>query len=203
MKTPDYIESSVWYREVINDPYQTIAGFFDYAPLPSHREHLSLMFRAACSFKIWKYSSAAEFMYFMERLESVVNAAYLIHKLKKKSPLMIEKNNAFDPNLYSTSHAFYTDWDYFPRMLSFPEFADPYKVINHFFKSYSLQEWKEILKEFAYYALSNSNLQELSDFPCIFILYELLTKLTEALHLIDVREVNHVGGFIKNRRPGR
>jgi hypothetical protein len=30
-----------------------------------------------------------------------------------------------------------------------------------------------------------------------------LTKLVEAIHLIDVREINHIGGNIKNRQKER
>lgn len=36
-----------------------------------------------------------------------------------------------------------------------------------------------------------------------FSIYLHLTKLIEVAHLIDVREINHVGGRVKNRLPVR
>ncbi|MCG7859840.1 hypothetical protein MD537_22870, partial [Flavihumibacter sediminis] len=48
------------------------------------------------------------------------------------------------------------------------------------------------------YSLRSMNLLELEDIRPLSLYFQ-LTKLVEAAHLIDVREVNHVGGHVKNR----
>jgi hypothetical protein len=48
------------------------------------------------------------------------------------------------------------------------------------------------------YSLRSMNLLELEDIRPLSLYFQ-LTKLVEAAHLIDVREVNHVGWHVKNR----
>ena len=55
-----------------------------------------------------------------------------------------------------------------------------------------MHDWEEMVD----CALSqNSGEQELE----MIAVYTRLSKLVEAAHLINVREVNHIGGMLKNR----
>ena len=138
-------------------------------------------------------------MWFLERLESGINAAYLINKEKKKSPLSIGKDDVFNPNLYCSWHADQGEWDFFPRSLSLKEYIDPYLVFKRFFKYLTLAEWKDELRELMEFALGKTSFSEACvDFDTLQIYFH-LTKLVEAAHLIDVREITHIGGRIKNR----
>jgi len=202
-KQPEYLESSLWYREEISDPYQVIAEFFSAADVVSHRKNIRDAIKAACSDYICNKRNPGDLLYDFKLLESVINAAYLLNKEKKKSPLTINKDNLFNPNLYCGWHADLTEWDYLPRMLSLKEYINPYLVFKRFFKYLTLAEWKRELNYILEYALGRKSLGEAGiEFDTLPIYFH-LTKLIEAAHLIDVREVNHIGGTIKNRLKER
>ena len=200
---PEYLASSLWYKEEITDPYQTIAEFFSAADVVSHKKTIKAAISAAWSNRIWRKKNPGDLLYDFKLLESVINAAYLLNKEKKKSPLRIGSDNAFNPNLYCGWHHGLTEWDYFPRMLTFKEYANPYVVFKRFFKFLSLAEWKRELNDILEYALVNTSFSDIGlEFNTLQIIIH-LTKLVEAVHLIDVREINHIGGNIKNRQKER
>jgi hypothetical protein len=198
-KQPEYLESSVWYREEIFDPYQVIAGFFSAADVVSHKKSIKNAIIAACSDQICNKKDPSGLMWHFELLESVINAAFIINKEKKQSPLSINNNDLFNPNLFCGWDRGLTAWDFFPRALSLKEYIDPYLVFKRFFKLLTLSEWKRELKDILDHALGITSFAEAGiDFNCLPI-YLNLTKLIEAVHLIDVREVNYIGDMIKNR----
>jgi len=195
----DYIDTSIWYKEEITDPYQVIAEFFAAADVASHRKDIKDAIKAACSGHSWSKKNPGDLLFHFEKLESVINAAYLINKEKKKSPLSIGKDDLFNPNLFCSWHADLTAWDFFPRSLSLKEFIDPYLVFKRFFKYLSLPEWKRELHDIVEYSLVETSFSEACiDFDTLPIYFH-LTKLVEAAHLIDVREITHIGGIIKSK----
>jgi hypothetical protein len=195
----EYIETSIWYREEIKDPYQIFAEYFSGADLVSQKKTVKTALNAAGSNHIWNKRNPGDLIYSFGQLESVINAAYLINKEKKKSPLSIENDSLHDPNLYRGWIGGLTDWDYFPRILSLKQYKDPYVVFKRFFKSQSLAEWKSDLRAISEYALVMTSLSETGIHMDTLAVYIYLTKLIEAAHLIDVREVTHIEGYIKNR----
>lgn len=72
------------------------------------------------------------------------------------------------------------------------------RVFKRFFRFQEITNWKEQLQLLMDYSLRSMNLLELEDIRPLSLYFQ-LTKLVEAAHLIDVREVNHVGGHVKNR----
>ena len=192
----DYLETSCWYRDIITDPYQVIAEFFSFATIDFYRKRIKGMLLSIHRNKIYHKDAPGEVLFDFKMLESVINAAYLISKEKKQSPLIIGMNDLFNKNLYCGRHTNCDQWDYFPRTLSKKEYIDPYLTFKLFFKYQKLETWKQDLQTILSYALAkNSDGVELD----LLSIYFHLTKLVEAAHLIDVREITHVGGFIKNR----
>jgi len=200
---PEYLATSLWYKEEIHDPYQTIAEFFSAADVVSHKKTIKAAIGAALSDHICNKKNPGDLLYYFKLLESVVNAAYLLNQEKKKSPLRIGKDNAFNPNLFCGWHAGMTEWDYFPRMLSFKEYNDPYVVFKRFFKFLSLAEWKREFNDKLEYVLVTTSFWDAGIVANSLSIFIHLTKLIEAVHLIDVREINHIGGNIKNRQKDR
>ena len=198
-KHDEYLSTSLWYRERITDPYQTIAEFFSFADVASQRKHIITMLKVACSGHSWRKTDPGDLLYHLKIIESVINAAFLINKEKKQSPLDITQKDIFNPNLFCGRHAHNGEWDYFPRVLSFKEFSNPYLAFTHFFKYLALSEWKSQLQEILQYALVEDSLFASGTDMDILSIYIYLIKLVEAAHLIDVREINHIGGRIKNR----
>jgi len=195
----DYIDTSIWYKNVITDPYQTIAEFFTAADIAYYRKTIKRSINVASSDKFWNITSPGDLLWFFEKLESAINAAYLINLEKKKSPISVRKEDVFNPNLYCNWHGDLAEWDFFPRSLSLKEYIDPYVAFKKFFKYLTLDEWKEQLHELMEFALGKTSFSEgCVDFDTLPIYFH-LTKLVEAAHLIDVREITHIGGSIKNR----
>jgi hypothetical protein len=195
----NYIESSIWYKEEITDPYQVIAEFFSAADLNSNRKIIKDLLFAANSEKIYNKDSPGDLLFHMKLFESLINAAYLINQEKKKSPLEIPNYELFNPNLYRGWDKDSTDWDFLPRTLSLKEYKDPYVVFKRFFKFMDLLTWKKDLQEVLDYALVKDSLFEAGVFIDCLSIYLHMTKLIEAAHLIDVRETYHIGGMIKNK----
>jgi hypothetical protein len=191
----NYLQTSLWYKEKITDPYQVIAEFFCSAGLTVYRKCIKDSLKAASGNHIWRKYNPGDLLYEFKMLESVINAAYLINKENKKSPIKIEKEGSFNPNLFCGWHVDSTQWDYFPRVLSFKEYVNPYLTFKRFFKYLSLPKWKQELQDLLEYALVETSLAEAGIEKDMLSLYLHLTKLIEAAHLIDVRETTHIGGI--------
>ena len=195
----DYLQTSLWYKEKITDPYQVIAEFFCSAGLTAYRKCIKAALGAASGKHIWRKYNPGDLLYEFKMIESVINAAYLINKENKTSPLIIKKESSFNPNLFCGWHVDSTQWDYFPRVLSFKEYVNPYLTFKRFFKYLSLPKWKQELQDLLEYALVETSLAEAGIEKDMLSLYLHLTKLIEAAHLIDVRETTHIRGHLKNR----
>ena len=196
---PEYIETSIWYKEEITDPYQTIAAFFSGADVVSHKRHIKEAIKSAASNKVCKASTPADILFHFKLVESVINAASLLNKEKKKCPISVRPDNLFNKNLYCGWHSGLTEWDFFPRALSLKEYINPYVVFKRFFKYLKLAEWKRELNDIFEYAIARESLWDAGVECDLLGIYFHLTKLIEAVHLIDVREITHIGGTIKNR----
>ncbi|GAB2656802.1 hypothetical protein GCM10027036_07830 [Flavihumibacter cheonanensis] len=194
----EYLETSVWFKDKITDPYQIIAAFFDAADIAHHRKIIKNILQVACSERCWEKQVPGHLLYEFSLLESVINAAWVLDQEKKKDPLFINPEDVFNPNLFVGWHGKLTKWDFLPRSLSYKEFANPYRVFKRFFRFQDIANWKEQLQLLMDYSLRSMNLLELEDIRPLSLYFQ-LTKLVEAAHLIDVREVNHVGGHVKNR----
>jgi hypothetical protein len=193
----DYIESSIWYTQEITDPYQVIAEFFFAGNVGSFRKGIKKAVLAAFSDKTYSRKNPGTLLWEFERIESVINAAYLINQENKKSPIIVDNHNLLNKNLYFGWEVDLTEWDFLPRVLSLKEYKDPYLAFKRFFKFKELADWKSDLHDIVDYALIRDSL--ISSDVDGFSIYFYLVKLVEAAHLIDVREINHIGGIIKNR----
>jgi hypothetical protein len=79
------------------------------------------------------------------------------------------------------------------------EYKNPYVVFKRFFKFKELPKWKSDLQDILSYALGKDTLFEAGVYIDCLSIYLHLTKLIEAAHLVDAREIYHIGGMIKNR----
>lgn len=180
-----------------------IAAVFSDDDLAGHRQYIKEMIIAACSNAIFRKDSPGDLLHFQEMLLGLLEAADAINHAGRKSPLRIGPEDFFNPNLYRGWQSGCTDWDFFPRSLSKKEFINPYVAFKRFFRHHSLPEWKKEVQEVVTYALITDSLFDLGVSIDSLSLYFYLTKLVEAAHLIDVREITHIAGHIKNRVKGR
>lgn len=195
----DYIETSIWYKDEIADPDQIIAEFFSAAGPAANRKIIRNLLFAANSTKMYNKDTPGDLLFHMRLFESLINAAYMINQQKRKSPLEISNYELFNPNLFRGWGRDTTDWDFIPHSLSLKEYTDPYVVFKRFFKFKELPKWKGDLQEILSYALGKDSLFEAGVYIDCLSIYLHLTKLIEAAHLIDVREIYHIGGMMKHR----
>jgi hypothetical protein len=195
-KTPRL--KSYWHDEGITDPYQVIAEFFSAEHLYDSRKYLTRLIDTAYSHKVWKGNNPDYVLFQFDMLESLFNAAWLIDRERETSSIVFNRSDDFNPNLFSSSETSHNAWDEMPRSLSYREYQDPYRVFRKIFRRHSLDKWLYELREITRMALRKDCYTEVSAFPSHHILHNLL-RLVEAAHLIDVREITHVGGIIKSR----
>jgi hypothetical protein len=131
----------------------------------------------------------------MRMVRSLILAAHAL-KEEKKVQLQVSDDELFNKNYYCSNLHSKNEWMEFPRALSKREFCNPYVVFKNFFKSQDLIKWLADWRDVGDSALCEFAGQlELDRLKlCTYLL-----KLVEAAHLIDVREVTHIGGHLKNR----
>jgi hypothetical protein len=59
----DYLETSLWYKQPINDPNQVIAEFFSAAALKDYRKRIKALLKAAFGKHIWRKENPGALLY--------------------------------------------------------------------------------------------------------------------------------------------
>jgi hypothetical protein len=191
----DIFETECWFYKVISDPYQVFAEAFSTAGMDFLRRFIKKILHYAEANEIYREKSPCDVLLFMRVIRSLIKAADSLKEIKK-GPVMVSEADAFNKKYYRSHYVSSNEWEEFPRFLSVKEFCNPYKEFRKFFKYQDLHAWVHDLEEIADCALSkNSGELGLE----MIAIYSHLVKLTEAAHLINVREVTHIGGMLKSR----
>ena len=178
--------------KILYPPYKTISDFFSAHSLPSAIQGLSSSLKAANREKIWKGRCPANLIYFYERLQGLLVAAYdLLDDVERRedAKLTDPSDNVWSLTEYKTYcgwHAGDTPWHFFPRHLTQKEFLDPWKALKKITRYQPLEQWKACFKEILQDALCTHAVNEDT---AILDTWLLLHKLLEALHLIEVRVI--------------
>jgi hypothetical protein len=191
----DIFETECWLYHVITDPYQVFAEAFSTAGMHFLRRFIKKILHHAEANDIYREKSPCDVLLFMRVIRSLIKAADSLKEIKK-GPIVVSEADAFNKKYYKSHYEISDEWEEFPRFLSVKEFCNPYKVFRKFFKYQDLHAWVHDLEETADCALSK-NKGELG--LEMIAIYSHLVKLTEAAHLINVREITHIGGLLKNR----
>jgi hypothetical protein len=92
MSINDYSQSELEPRklskEEIENPYEVIDNFFDYAHLPQVRDELweFLKLTVSSNYHIQPRRDRANLLHFYEKLEQLVEAVHIIHQRTKRRP---------------------------------------------------------------------------------------------------------------------
>ena len=178
----------------MNSPYQTIHSFFDCYGLVHARSMLRQIIKTADSGKILKGDMPCDILYFTEKITKLTEAVFtIINTIDHRPEIILNKDinsNSWLLTVYDDYcgwHIGDTPWDFFPRHLSKKEFLDPYRALEKFTRYRNLHQWKEVIKDLQYHALSDIPIDEFNDDKGILRTYIHLNKLIEATHLIEVR----------------
>lgn len=193
-KTNDPFETRSWALDVIADPYQVMAGCFNFTEIGTFRNLIRQVLFSAVSLKVHRKSEPSEVLLQFKVINSVMLAASELCQLKRKEGLKISFDQFMEQRLYAKPFSACPEWDYMPRALSLAEYKNPYLAFKRFFKFQQLEKWRQDVEEILDCALgSYKNDCELN----LLKIYFHLMKLMEAAHLVDVREVTHVNGYLK------
>jgi hypothetical protein len=193
--TKDLFDTQCWLFNLITDPYQVFAEAFCIAGIPHLRSFIKKVLHYAEANEIYRQESPCDVLLCMRVMRSIIKAGDSLKEIKS-GPIVIAEQDAFNKKYYCSDDLSSTKWDDFPRFLSLKEFCNPYKVLRKFFKYQKTDEWLHDLEEIVDCALSKNNGELGLEMVTI---YSHLVKLAEATHLINVREVIHIGGRLKNR----
>ncbi|XVJ64771.1 MAG: hypothetical protein HEQ40_00845 [Lacibacter sp.] len=178
----------------MNHHYQKIDNFYDIYDLPAARKMLTRSMKAACAEQVWE-QLPANVLFFTEQLTILSKAAIkIIENHDFINEVEIEPgtdNGVWMLNqyaLYCGWCKYRTPWDYFPRHLSKKEFLDPYAALQKFSAYHNSAEWKKVIANIRYYALSHESIFEVIPKTCFIGTWNQLHKLLEATHLIEVRQ---------------
>jgi len=182
--------------EDITNPYRVISHYFSWSALPAQRTSIRQIIAASIKERHWNKGHPRILIHAGERIEKLIEAAYLIQREDDKianNPSIINssevRKDVVNPELYCGWAVMFFPWDYFPRHLTKAEYINPYKALRKFFKYRSLPEWKGLMKELMDCALSPQSVYELGAYFNVIKVSTMLQKLVEAAHLIEVREL--------------
>ncbi len=194
-KNKDPFDTQCWCYRVITDPYQVCAEAFSHSELPQFRSVIKKILHYAEVDKIYKAKSPCDGLLYMKIIRSLIKAACVL-KEKKKSPIEVSKTDLFDKRYFRSHYPSVNELDEFPRSLSVKEFCNPYRAFKKIFKYQPPDKWLHDWQETVEWALAQGSGELGLD---MMEMYGYLAKLIEAAHLINLREVTHVGGILKNR----
>jgi hypothetical protein len=167
---------SVWYRKRIKNPFQVIRNFLDYSSLMSFKTNLYEILKVTSKDYFYQKGSPNSVAHHLERLESIINAAYLMNG---EDLVHIDINSkSEDSQLPSLTH------EMSHSLLTKEEILSPHKVLRSFFEYKSLKEWKKSLIEINDFALSKHPAQEWGVWIDVLPVFVHSVKLAEALYLI-------------------
>ncbi|MBO9619323.1 MAG: hypothetical protein J7539_09845 [Niabella sp.] len=194
MKNKDPFKTRCWAGLAVRDPYQVLAECFQFADIGSFRKTIRQVLLSAAKNKIHQKEEPASVLDSFKAIRSVMLAARAFCRQKKLSALLLTPEQFTDKRLYARPNADCAEWKCLPKNLSEKEYQDPYVVFYRFFKYQDIKQWRQSIEHILTYALSSCS--EDIDLD-LLKLYLHLTRLMEAAHLIDVREVLHIGGYLK------
>lgn len=151
------------------DAFTLIKEFFSYATPQEHLKAIDDFCTAALKDGYhWQHGSAANALFYSEKLELLLEAAYLIYIKPKKYPL--KKRAVAKLSVKEL-----------PVLLSAKEYQIPFLVIEQFFRRSSLLYWKELLYTCTHGVLSNGSVVEEVDSAEVLGLSNGLKRLICAL----------------------
>jgi len=172
--------------------YQSIHDFFDNYHFSAAIKETNRIFKAAAAEKAWICRWPFRPVYFMETLQQLLPAAFVLQKHGSRRDACIITSETGIPDLaqiqhYVGSHRYKQPWNNLPRHLNAAQYHDPYLAIRKFTARQTEAAWKQVCKDLAEYALSNSSMAD--QYPAAEILsFRLhLLRLIEACHLLQVR----------------
>ncbi|MET6999966.1 hypothetical protein [Chitinophaga defluvii] len=183
-----FIISSNWQKSGIKDPDKMISKVFTHYPLSSYRMFIRDVVQYVLSFQKIDYHKK-DLLHLFKMQEAAIIAASLINMEARKNPVIIKAVHLTQLDHFTIQEEEQAQWDDIPRTLSSDEVLNPYITLKYFFKHHNLKTWQMILKKLFHYSKTKKFAFQDSLLINPIATCDYLLKLTEALHLIYVREI--------------
>lgn len=178
--------------------FSCIHDFFDNYSMSETLRMIDALLKAGSSGKPWNQGPASDILYFSDMFLTLFKAIYSIDPLLVHDEDFIieeiEPSKNYDSlknSKFISSGHFANAWNCFPRHLTLKELADPIKVLRKFTAIYAQLDVEKIIKEITFYALSNDSIDDEYSVYEVLRLRKHFLKLTEACHLLHVRNTIH------------
>lgn len=175
--------------------YRSIHDFFDNYHFSAAVKETNRIIKAAASEKAWLTRRPYRPVYFMEIMQPLLVAAFMLEKNFSRRACCILVSDDGTPNLAQAQHfvgrhRYSNAWNCMPRHLNAAQYHDPYLAIRKFTAYETEAAWKQACKDLAEYALSNSSIADEYPLSEMLAIRLHLLRLLEACHLLQVRSNN-------------
>ena len=179
---PKYLD-----QDEIENPLLVIRDFYSADWLDGHLEELFKWRKYVIEEGYYKddTDNPASLLYTHRLNVKLVEAMYLINQTKTAKKLAKQVLINFDDQLEQEEK----DWIDYPVHLSSVERINPYRFIREFFKTYSVDQYRNFLYEWLETGLSVNAVDESMEACEIIYFYENMQKLYEAAWIIRQREI--------------
>lgn len=174
--------------------FTIIKDFFDDIDMSTAIKDTEDLIRSAANSKVYNKRIPGDLLFFKDRFEELVSAAFFIGKSysERKDAILDSEDYAHSPDI-SKQKDFVPDmrylpaWAAFPRSLTHRQYFNPYKAVRKFVSHMTELEWKEALKEIVEYALTHDPVDDQYASYELMIIRLRMLQLIEACHLLYVR----------------
>lgn len=179
-----------------SDPFQMIATLFDSASPDYYKSFVKEVILYSSLNTAYYHKSTSSMLFLRQNIKQFIKLAYAIYKAGYKSPLKIDDTQLFDTGYYVASKQKQHSWLLRPLVLTAAEYKNPYLVFETVFEK---ENYKSLYTQFnALFECACTNNPILETQSNELSTYIILYKIIEACYLIDVREVLHIGGWLKS-----
>ncbi|WP_372976103.1 HEPN domain-containing protein [Mucilaginibacter sp.] len=163
----------------VQQPMKVLTRFFG-DRINTHREELKVWRDFAVSYKQYKDSrnGAGHILFIYDQNIQLLEACYLLMMAFREEPWT--RKEISDEVLKAGRE----QWFYFPDELSELQLANPYLILKKLFRDFSLPEYRDHLKEWAYAALYKNPIDEAVTSEDIIMVYENMLQLYSAAWII-------------------
>jgi len=168
---------SIWNRDGFDNPYVMLDSFFDAYDMASFKVRLYDILQVCCQEKYYDKGSPADVLYFLEKVESIINAGYLIlmtERDKRGDNLKPAMESIGDESTISKSSE-----------IELPEVS--VQFLAEFFENKSLKKWKQELNRICLYSLSSQSAQQWGVWIDPLTVYKQISSLVETA--FDLRKI--------------
>jgi len=186
INTSDFYPRYINEQEM-NDPSGVMRDFFSVDWLPGHLDNLQRWRKYVIEDTYYedKNSGPVSLLFTHKLTMRLIEAMYILNLSKTAKQSL----NKIHLNFKAQLQLEQLQWMDYPTHLSEEECINPYLAIKHFFKPYTIDQYREFLNEWLETAFSADPANETLQTCDIIYVYENLQKIYEAAWIIRQREI--------------